>query len=174
MSIRLENDRIRLVSHPLSERKSLVPLVVTLAFSWLFLAIWLGIACFVLFKVAIWGVALVCSALLFAIYLGLFTQGLIRDAFREYVFELTDMDAVLTVEDKLKQNRSVQMVLLNDIKYAEYYPYTDSACIIFHAPYTQMEVPLWPMGAQGQDVVDFLSGRGVKVINVQTDDKIPD
>jgi hypothetical protein len=110
----------------------------------------------------------------FAAFLGSLTYSMFRDACRRYIFEITDTDAVLTVEDKLKRSRSIEMVVLDDIKYAEYYPYTDSACIIFHTPYLQMEVPLWPMGAHGQDVVDFLGGRGVKVVNVQTDDKIPD
>jgi hypothetical protein len=46
--------------------------------------------------------------------------------------------------------------------------------IILHAPYVDMEVPLWPLSGQGADVVDFLNGRGVNVVNVQSDDKIPD
>ncbi|PWU01637.1 MAG: hypothetical protein C5B53_02640, partial [Candidatus Melainabacteria bacterium] len=162
------------VSNGYSQRKGLLPLVCALVFCWVFLAVWLGVACFVVFKLLVFGLALFGSVILFALYLSFFTRALIRDACSNYVFELTDMDAVLTVEDRLKHKRSTQMVLLNDIKYAEYYPYTDSACIIFHAPYMQMEVPLWPMGARSQDVLDFLNGRGVKVVNVQSDDEIPD
>jgi hypothetical protein len=88
--------------------------------------------------------------------------------------ELTDSEANLIVIDRLRKKRGVQMVLLDDITYAEYYPYRDSASIIFHTPYTDMDVPLWPMANQGRDVVDYLDGRGVKIINVQSDDPIPD
>lgn len=166
--------RLRLVSNPYTARSGLIPMAVAIVFSWIFLAVWLGLAYFVLSRFLPWGIMLICSVLAFGICLGCITHNMLRDAFRAYVFELSDMDAVLTVKDKLKGSSSTQMVLLNDIKYAEYYPYKDSACIIFHAPYIKMEVPLWPMGTHGQDVVDFLGGRGVKVVNVQTDDKIPD
>lgn len=172
--MRAEEVKIRLVSNGYSQRRGLLPLVIALTFCWLFLAVWLGVACFVVFKILAFGLALFGSVTLFAVYLIFFTRALVRDVFSNFVFELTDMDAVLTVEDRLKHKSSTQMVLLNDIKYAEYYPYTDSACIIFHAPYIQMEVPLWPMGSRGQDVLDFLNGRGVKVVNVQSDDPLPD
>ena len=99
---------------------------------------------------------------------------LIHDAFQEYIFELTDTEAVLLVNDKLKHKKSTFMILLNDVRYAEYYPYSDSSCIILHAPYYEMEVPLWPLGAHGQDVLDFLTGRGIRVVNVQSDERIPE
>jgi hypothetical protein len=66
------------------------------------------------------------------------------------------------------------MVLLDDVSYVEYYPYSDSACIIMHACHYEMEVPLWPLGEHGQDVIDFLAGRGIRIVNVQTDDKVPE
>ena len=174
MSSRVDSVRMRLVSNRYTSRKGLIPLIIATSFCWVFLAGWLGIASFVMSKFLPLGLVLLGSVGIFGIYLAMFTCGLFKDACRHYVFELTHNDAVLTVEDTLKHNSSTQMVLLNDIKYAEYYPYSDSACIIFHAPYIQMEVPLWPMGTRGQDVVDFLSGRGVRVVNVQSDDKIPD
>jgi hypothetical protein len=37
-----------------------------------------------------------------------------------------------------------------------------------------MEVPLWPLGEQVKDVIDFLDGRGLRIVNVQSDDAIPD
>ncbi len=66
------------------------------------------------------------------------------------------------------------MVLLDDVSYGEYYPYGDSACVILHAPYCQMEVPLWPFGERGRDVIDFLTGRGIRVVDVQSDEQIPE
>jgi hypothetical protein len=96
------------------------------------------------------------------------------DAFKIYTFELTDAEAVLQVFDRLRRKKRVQMVLLDDIKFAEYYPYLDDSSVIFHAPYADMEVPLWPMGLHAQDILDFLKGRGVHVINVQSDEKFPD
>jgi hypothetical protein len=174
MSAKLDNVRMRLVSIPYRERRGLIPFAIALSVFWLLLCVWLAVACIVLFKSLPWGILLLGTVAAFAICLGSFTRGALKDAFRDYVFEISDTEAVLTVEDRLKRRRSTQMVLLNDISYAEYYPYTDSACLIFHAPYIQMEVPLSPMGNRGQDVLDFLNGRGVRVVNVQTDDKIPD
>ncbi len=66
------------------------------------------------------------------------------------------------------------MVLIDDVKYAEYYPYCDSSSMILHTSYAQMEVPLWPLGSRGTDVLDYLIGRGVRVVNVQSDDPIPE
>jgi hypothetical protein len=79
----------------------------------------------------------------------------------------------LVVTDRKAKKKGTQMLLLADVIYAEYYPYNDSASIIFHTNYARMEVPLWPMGERAQDVVDFLDGRGVRVINVQSDDSMP-
>ncbi len=66
------------------------------------------------------------------------------------------------------------MLLIDDIKIGEYYPYSDSASIILYTSYTEMEIPLWPLNHNGQDVIDYLTGRGVKIVNVQFDDKLPD
>jgi len=165
---------IRLLSKPYTCRRGLIPMTLGLCLGWLFVLLWLVIARIIWASSPSWALLWIGSALAFAICLGCFTYSLIRDAFKDYVLELSDTDAVLTVEDKLNRSRLTQMVLLNDIKYAEYYPYTDSACLIFHAPYVDMEVPLWPMESCGEDILDFLAGRGVKVVNVQTDDQIPD
>ncbi len=34
--------------------------------------------------------------------------------------------------------------------------------------------PLWPLGEHAQDVIDYLSGRGIRIVNVQSDDRIPE
>ncbi len=121
-----------------------------------------------------WAIVLGGSTVAFAAFLAYMSYMLVRDAFREYVFELTESEAVLFVNDRLHKKRSTCMVLLEDVRYAEYYPYSDSACVILHAPYCEMEVPLWPLGEHGQDAIDFLSGRGVRVINVQSDERMPE
>jgi len=92
---------------------------------------------------------------------------------REYVLELTESEVVLVIIDRYAKKKTTQMLLLDDVIYAEYYPYPDSSTIIYHTEYALMEVPLWPMGDRGQDVVDFTEGRGVRVINVQSDESIP-
>lgn len=166
--------RIKLVSGSYWKRVGLIPMGISLTFGWIFAGGWLGI-CTWLFKYnPIWSATIGASTILFSIYLGIMTYKIISDGYKDYVLELTDDEAVLWEYDRLRKRSATQMVLLDDVKYAEYYPYTDSSCIIFHAPYTDMEVPLWPMGQRGQDVIDFLDGRGVAVVNVQTDDKIPD
>jgi len=165
---------LRLVSGPYGRRVGLIPMTIALTLGWIFAGLWLSTAIFILPYNLIWSLVLTASTTLFSVYLGFVTYTMIADCFREYVLELTETEAILSVFDRLRKRRSTQMVLLDDIKYAEYYPFSDSASIIFHAPYTDMEVPLWPMGSRGQDVVDFLDGRGVTVVNVQSDDDIPD
>lgn len=121
-----------------------------------------------------WGLMIILSTLAYCAYLGIAGYKIYADSRRQYVLELTGTEAILSVIDQLRKKKSTQMVLLADVKYIEYYPYPDCASIIMHAPYTDMEVPLWPFGTQGQDVIDFLEGRGVHVVNVQSDEKIPD
>lgn len=166
--------RMRLESGSYWNRVGLFPMGISLLFGWVFVCAWL-IVCTWLFRYnPLWSVTIGASTLLFAFYLGIMSYKIIADAYRDYTFELTEDEAVLSVMDRLKKKQSTQMVLLDDVKYAEYYPYRDSASVILHAPYADMEVPLWPMGKHGQDVIDFLEGRGVTVVNVQSDDKIPD
>ncbi len=165
---------LRLVSGSHWRRVGLIPMVVGIGLGFVFVALWLTVAFFVFQFNPLWSILLSCSTTVFATYLGIIGHRLVSDAFRHYIFELNDSEAVLVVMDRMKKRKCTQMVLLDDIKYAEYYPFQDSASIILHAPYIDMEVPLWPMGSHGQDVVDFLDGRGVHVVNVQSDEPIPD
>jgi len=174
MTIVADPPRITLVSRPYRHRVGLIPLIIAVAFGWIFVIAWTILAISVLIHNIYWSVVLLGSTSAFALFLGFMTYSIIRDSQRQYLFEVTDTEAVLQVVDRLKKQKSTQMVLLDDVEWAEYYPYSDSSCIIFHSPYTEMEVPLWPMGGHAQDVVDFLQGRGVKVVNVQFDDAIPD
>lgn len=165
---------IKLVSKPYSKRTALGPLMVGVAVGWIFAGLWAVTGICALWHNIYWGLMLIASTSGFSLFLGLMTYSMVRDANRSFVFELTDSDAVLYVYDRLKKRKSTQMVLLDDVKYVEYYPYSDSASMILHTPYAQMEVPLWPLGEQVKDVIDFLDGRGVKIFNVQFDDVIPD
>ncbi|MBZ0188239.1 MAG: hypothetical protein K8F91_18460 [Candidatus Obscuribacterales bacterium] len=147
-------------------------LSVALAIGWVFTVLWLVVATFTLPYNIYWAFVLACTALAFGFLLTFMSYTNFRDGRRSYMLELTGQEAVLTVVDRLEKKRSTQMVLLDDIVYAEYYPYQDSKSIIFHTPYARMEVPLWPLPNRGQDVVDFIIGRGVKVVDVQGDDPI--
>jgi len=165
---------MRLVSGSSWRRVGLIPMLVAVGLGFVFVVMWLAVAAFVFAYNPLWSLLLTASTTVFAVYLALVGQRLLSDGRRQYILELNDSEAVLVVLDRRKGCRSTQMVLLDDVRYAEYYPFQDSASIILHAPYTDMEIPLWPMGSHGQDVVDFLDGRGVRVVNVQGDDPIPD
>lgn len=166
--------KMHLVSGAYWQRIGLWPMAAFLGVSWLFVIVWL-VTCALIFQYnQWWSIIIFASTVLFSVFLSYMTRKMVTDAYKEFVLELTEDEAVLTVVDRISKRASTQMVLLDDIKFAEYYPYRDSECIIFHAPYTDMEVPLWPMGNHGRDVLDFLDGRGVKVINVQSDEKFPD
>jgi hypothetical protein len=140
---------------------------------WAFSLAWLMVAIMTMSQNLLYSLLLIFTTVSFSVLLGLLTYGLLRDNYRDYVLQLTDSEAILVVIDRLRNRSATQMVLLDDVSYAEYYPYQDSASIIFHTAYTDMEVPLWPMTNQGRDIVDYLDGRGVKIINVQSDDPIP-
>lgn len=165
---------IKLVSKPYSSRTALAPLMVGVGVGWIFSLLWFCTGIFALLHNVYWGLILLASTFGFSLFLSLMTYSMVRDAHRNFVFELTDSDAVLYVYDRLLKRKSTQMVLLDDVKYVEYYPYRDSSSMILHTPYAQMEVPLWPLGEQVKDVIDFLDGRGLRIVNVQFDDAIPD
>jgi hypothetical protein len=180
----LSTAHITLTSNPHKKRVGLIPLCTGLALGWAFVLLWMIIAIVAVWESAyqasyeihetfIWSMLVLGTSSTFAVCLGLMTFGLLRDCNRDYVLELTESEVVLVVIDKLRKRRGTQMVLLDDVSYAEYYPYPDSASIILHTAYADMEVPLWPMSNQGRDVVDYLDGRGVRVVNVQSDDQIP-
>jgi hypothetical protein len=165
---------LKLESGSYWHRVGLFPMGISLVFGWVFVVAWLVVCTWLFMYNPLWSITIGASTVLFSVYLGIMSYRMITDAYRDYTFELTEDEAVLSVSDRLKKKQSTQMVLLDDVKYAEYYPYSDSASVILHAPYADMEVPLWPMGKHGQDVIDFLEGRGVTVVNVQSDDRIPD
>ena len=165
---------IKIVSKPYSARTALVPLMVGVGVGWVFMLLWFSTSIFAMTQNVYWGLTLLGSTFGFSLFLSFMTYSLVRDAHRSFVFELTDSEAVLLVFDRLSNRTSTQMVLLDDVKYVEYYPYRDSASMILHTPYAQMEVPLWPMGEQLKDVIDFLDGRGLNIVNVQFDDVIPE
>ena len=164
---------ITLTSLPHKRRIGLWPLCTAIGMGWAFTIMWLVISFCAFHDWPAWGVLIGLSSVTFGCLLTLFGIGLLRDSRREYVLELTDTEIVLVVIDRHAKKKGVQMILIEDVSYAEYYPYPDSSSIIFHTEKLQMEVPLWPMGDRGQDVVDFLDGRGVRVINVQFDDAMP-
>ena len=174
MAIPITSTKITLISRPYAKRAGLWPMVAMLALSWIFVALWVSVAVFVFPYSPFYSVLIGASTIAFSCLLFIMSRKIYIDSFRNFALEITDTEAVLSVEDSLNHKHSQQMVLLDDVKFAEYYPFTDSASVILHAPYTDMEVPLWPMENQGHDLIDFLEGRGVNVVNVQTDDKIPD
>lgn len=166
--------RINLESDPHIKRVGSGVMWVAIVIGMMFMCLWLVVATFTFVHNAYWSLIIAGAAIAFATFLSLMAYTLIRDSKRSFKLELTDSEAVLNVHDGLSGKDCMQMVLLDDVKYAEYYPYRDSSSVILHTPYAQMEVPLWPLGRHGQDVIDFLEGRGVLVVNVQSDEPIPD
>ncbi len=164
---------IKLASHPYRRRSGLIPLVVAVLVGWAFVGLWGWVGCLTLPYNTIWAGFVFAAAVVFSVFLALMSFGIWRDAHKEYKYELTGTEAVLTVFDKYSKQTATKMMLMEDVKYAEYYPYMDSACIILHSPKFDLELPLWPLGTQAQDVLDFLHGRGIMVMNVQMDDTVP-
>lgn len=166
---------IKLESDPCVRRVGSQVMWVAIAIGLCFMALWMTVAVFAFQYNVIWSITIACASIGFACFLGMMTSTLLKDRTRRYILELTDTEVVLYVyEGKGKKTRrATQMVLLDDIEFAEYYPYRDSCAVILHTQYAHMEIPLWPFGRHAQDVLDFLDGRGVIIVNVQTDDPIP-
>jgi hypothetical protein len=168
---------LTLISKPYQRRVGLLPMIAAMAIGFLFSLVWFGVAAWMVqhrggqFSGFGWLIILATSA--YCIYLAVAAFRLFAESQQQYRLELTANEAVLSVTDKLRNKKSTQMVLLSDVKYAEYYPFLDSSSIILHTAYADMEIPLWPLGAQAQDALDFLEGRGVHVVNVQSDERIP-
>lgn len=152
-------------------------MLVALGIGFAFSVVWLVVAVCLIsgreLQYVLYGAIVALATAAYCTYMGYVAYRLLADSKRQYVLELTQCEAVLTVIDNLHKKKSTQMVLLDDVKYAEYYPYPDSSAVILHAPYTVMEVPLWPLGNQSQDVMDFLAGRGIPIVNSQFDDELP-
>jgi hypothetical protein len=164
---------IVLKSRPYARRAGLYPMIFALGVSWVFTVAWFSLSFWLINKLAVLALAIAFATTAFAVFLAYMSYRLVVDSYRHYVFEVTDSEAVLKIDDRWRHKQTTKMVLLADVTYAEYYPFLDSAAIIFHAPYIDLEVPLWPLERQGEDIIDFLRGCGVKVVNVQSDDKIP-
>lgn len=169
---------VKLKSKPYKKRSGLIPMTIALGVGFVFSCLWLVTAGWLILQPAndlrIWGIVIAMCTLAYCGYLSLAAYKLMGDGKRDYMVELTDSEVVLNVVDHLHHKRGMNMVLLNDVKYAEYYPFPDSASVILHTSYASMEVPLWPFGTQAQDVIDFLDGSGVRIVNVVSDDPIPD
>lgn len=166
--------KITLVSDPGIKRVGTGPLWAAIGVGLAFSMLWLIVAAGVLPHNFFWSIIMASAACAFSTLLIYTGYSIIRDQKRRFTLELTDCEAVLTVVDGMHNRKATQMVLVDDIVYAEYYPYRDSATIILHTHYARMEVPLWPMGEKSQDALDFLAGRGVNIVNVQSDDPVPD
>ncbi len=166
-------EKIKLVSDRRTCYRRVSPVLWGIAFGYLMVgaAIFAGLLAYV--HNFYFALSLFFTGLGFAIFLGFLTYNLIRDACCDYILEITGHEAIFSKIDNWQKKRTDQLLLLTDIKYVEYYPYQDSASIIFHTPYIDMDVPLWPLGNHVQDILDFLEGAGVKVINVQSDESIP-
>jgi hypothetical protein len=169
----IDSTFIKLSSHPYRRRTGLVPLVIAVCIGWAFVGLWTWVACLTLPYNLLWATIVAAAAAAFAAFLGLMTFGMWRDGNKEYKYELTGSEAILTVFDRYSKRTATRMMLIEDVKYAEYYPYSDSASVILHSSRFDLELPLWPLGHQAQDVLDFLHGRGVMVVNVQMDDTVP-
>ena len=173
MAVAFDTNAIKFSSGPFKMRPGLVPLCVALAMGYVYVAIWFTVACFVFSENLIWSILIMCSSLGFAVFLSIMTFCLYRDSQRRYELEVNGSELVLNVFDKVTGKDGKLMILLDDVSFAEYYPYPDTASLIFHTPYKNMEVPLWPLGERGQDVLDYLTGRGIKIVNVQSDERFP-
>jgi hypothetical protein len=176
--VTVDSVRLQLHSKPYKNRAGLVPMVFALSIGLAFSIAWFVVATWMILQSGpefiTWGILIVLSTIVYCAYLGFAGYKIWSDSHRQYCLELNATEAVLSVLDYPKKRKSTQMVLLSDVRYGEYYPYSDSSSLILHTSYADMEVPLWPFGSQSQDVLDFLEGRGVHVINVQSDEKIPD
>lgn len=152
-------------------------MAIFLTVGFIFSVAWLGVSFFLLFsgklEQLVLGVLIGLSTVVYSLYMGYTAYRLYADSKVEYQLELNDSEAVLYIIDPVRKRKSTQMVVLADVKYAEYYPYKDSATVFLYAPYMVMEIPLWPLGSYGTDVIDFLSGFGIPIMNVQSDDKLP-
>lgn len=166
--------KIVLHSDPKIKRVGSGPLWAAIAVGLAFSLLWILAGSVVIIYNFYWAVVMIAASVAFGTLLIHVGYTLVRDGKRKLTLELTSTEAVLIVKDELNNRQATQMVLLDDVIYGEYYPYRDSATIILHTSYAKMEIPLWPMGSRAQDALDFLDGWGINIVNVQSDDPVPD
>ncbi len=165
---------IKLVSNKKACYRSLAPMIFGILLGWTMVGTGIYASYLAIGHSKFLALTIGLPTAVFSGFLILITYTLVRQSSCQYVLEITDHDAAFSKIDPLKKKTVTKVVLLSDIKYVEYYPYLDSATIIFHTPYQDTEVALWPMGEHARDAIDFLSGLGVKIVDVQSDDPIPD
>jgi len=164
---------IKLVSNRKGYYQHTVPMLWGVCFGYLMVGITLFASYLASKHNNFFAFSLFVSALVFAVLLGVVVYRLIGDILCDYTLEVTNQDVTFSKFDHLRKKQTNQSILLSDIKYVEYYPYQDSASIIFHTTSVDLDIPLWPLGGHVQDVIDFLTGAGVRVVDVQSDDPIP-
>jgi len=140
---------------------------------WVFVCLWSALAFFTVSHNVYWALILSGSTTAFAAFLMWMTVTTAIESFTNYTVEMTGNEVVATRYNRLQRRTKILMMLFDDIKFAEYYPYRDSSSLILHSADREMEVALWPMGARSADILDYLAGAGVKIINVQSDDSFP-
>jgi hypothetical protein len=165
---------IKLVSDKDHYYRYLMPMAWGIGFGWIMVGAALVASSLAFLHYQYLALTLVLPVFIFALFLAVNTYDLIRQSNCDYVIEISDHDATLSKTDCWQKKKTCKSILLADIKYAEYYPYLDSASIIFHTSNSDFEMPLWPMGRHARDAVDFLAGTSVKVVDVQSDEVIPD
>jgi hypothetical protein len=165
---------IKLVSDRNNCYWNMMPMILGIGLGWLMVAGGLFAASLAFAHNQYFACGLAAPSFIFALYLIFNTYNLIRQSNCDYIIEISDHDAAFSKIDHWQKKKTNQSILLADIKYAEYYPYLDSASIILHTSSSDIEMPLWPMGKHARDAVDFLTGMGVKVVDVQSDEAIPE
>ena len=168
----LESPSIRFLSGPHRLRAGTLPLCVGLGLvmAYCVSVLWVVVA-YNLFAVNIY-IALILSTSIvgFLLFSTLMARAVIKDMTRRYELEVNPSELVVTSYDRGGKGKSI-MILLGDITYAEYYSWTS---MIVHTDYKTFEVPLWPLGNRSRDLVDYLIGHGVNVIDIEEDGELPE
>lgn len=160
------NTALKFSSGRYKMRSGYMPLSVGLALAYCFVVLGLVVSVNMLPLNMPFAILILCSTITFGILVTAMSLSIIKDMQRSYSLEVNETEVVLDITERSGKSKPL-MILLDDVIYAEYY---SSSCVIFHTSYRDFEVPIWPLGARGADFVDYLIGRGVRIVNVEQDE----
>lgn len=94
----------------------------------------------------------------------------IKEKDEHYVLSLDGDLLSLAAYDELERARSIQQVLLTDVKTADYYELPKSRNLLLHGKKDDVRIPLWSFRSDvAKKIIDYVQSHGVTVVGVTND-----
>ena len=162
-----EKTKLQLTSIDTLNRKGQTGVILLYGLAWVFVAVWYAAAWATIDNSIAYAALLAVVNTAFMVYLLFAFKKLKTRLKTQYVVEVTDraIHFFKIGGEPYKQNH--KCLELDKIEQAECYRYQDSGSMIIMSRSGQkMEIPMWCMPSNGEDLVECLKNRGIKILNI--------